>query len=184
MACFELKSRSDKPRTRSPHAGSSNSQWQLAQTVRPQNEMVGYFNITASLDYDCVVVAGSVHVCKVVILAWDQSILSLPVSPRNESIPQSVPHFTVGQFAWSCRWFFHESIAVKAMWIKHKWLWAHVYTPIPPSLIRIRWQGIADIAPRRAPTFPASVWPVPPTYLFVVAWQDTSLLQSIVHRKR
>ena len=66
--------------------------------VRPQNEMVGYFNITASLDYDCIVVAGNVHVCKVVILAWDQSILSLPVSPRNESIPQSVPRFTVGQF--------------------------------------------------------------------------------------
>ena len=30
-----------------------------------------------------------------VISAWDQSILSLPVSPRNESIPQSAPHFTV-----------------------------------------------------------------------------------------
>ena len=40
-------------------------QWQLTQTVRPQNEMVGCFNITASLDhldYNCVVVAGSVHV--------------------------------------------------------------------------------------------------------------------------
>ena len=64
---FELKSRSDQPRTRSLHAGSSNSQWQLNQTVRPQKEMVGCFNITASLhvdhlDYDCIVVAGSVHV--------------------------------------------------------------------------------------------------------------------------
>ena len=32
---------------------------------RPQKEMVGCFNITASLDhlhYDCIVVAGSVHV--------------------------------------------------------------------------------------------------------------------------
>ena len=86
--CFELKSRSDQHRTPSPHAGSSNSQWQLTQTVRPQNEMVGYFIITASLDYDCAVVAGSVHVCKVVISAWDQSILSLPVSPRNSLVPR------------------------------------------------------------------------------------------------
>ena len=30
--------------------------------------------------------------CEVVILAWDQSILSIQVSPQNESIP----HFTVG----------------------------------------------------------------------------------------
>ena len=67
--CFELKSRSDQPRTPSPHAGSSNSQRQLTRTVRPQNEMVSYFIITASLDYDCVVVASSVHVCKVVISA-------------------------------------------------------------------------------------------------------------------
>ena len=36
--------------------------------------------------------------CEVVILASDQSILSLPVSPRNESIPQSIPRFTVGRF--------------------------------------------------------------------------------------
>ena len=69
MICFELKSRSDQPRTPSPHAGSSNSQRQLTRTVRPQNEMVSYFIITASLDYDCVVVASSVHVCKVVISA-------------------------------------------------------------------------------------------------------------------
>ena len=65
MICFELKSRSNQPRTRSLHAGSSNSQWQLTQTVRTQKEMVGCFNITASLDhldYDCVVVVGSVHV--------------------------------------------------------------------------------------------------------------------------
>ena len=100
--CFDLKSRSDQPRTPSrmqEARGSSNSQWQVTQTVRPQNEMVGYFNITASLDYDCVVVASSVHVCKVVISAWDQSVLSLPVSPRNESIPQSVLRFTVGRFS-------------------------------------------------------------------------------------
>ena len=31
--------------------------------------------------------------------AWDQCILSLPVSPWNESIPQSIPYFTVG-FTW------------------------------------------------------------------------------------
>ena len=30
-----------------------------------------------------------------------QSILSLPVCPRNESIPQSVPRFTVGQIVVS-----------------------------------------------------------------------------------
>ena len=38
---------------------SSSSQRQLTQTVRPQKEMVGCFNLTASLDhldYDCVVV--------------------------------------------------------------------------------------------------------------------------------
>ena len=32
-------------------------------------------------------------------LRWDQSILSLPVSPRNESIPQSIPRFAVGHGA-------------------------------------------------------------------------------------
>ena len=69
--------------------------------------MVSCFNISASLDhldYDCVVVAGSVHVLgqcakwsfQHMSSARSQSILSLPVSPRNESIPQSVPRFTVG----------------------------------------------------------------------------------------
>ena len=68
--------------------------------------MVGCFNITASLDhdhleYDCVVVASSVHVLGQ-CAKWSfqheiKGILSLPVSPRNESILQSVPHFIVGQ---------------------------------------------------------------------------------------
>ena len=62
MICFELKSKSDQPRTRSPHAESSIKLTVTAETVRPQNEMVGCFNIAASLDYDCIVVAGSVHV--------------------------------------------------------------------------------------------------------------------------
>ena len=68
--------------------------------------MVSCFNISASLDhldYDCVVVASSVHVLgqcakwsfQHMISARDQSILSLPVSPRNESILQSVQRFTV-----------------------------------------------------------------------------------------
>ena len=49
-----------------------------------------------------------------IISASDQSILSLPVSPRNESIPQSIPRFTVGRshfcqflrvFHWYMVWF-------------------------------------------------------------------------------
>ena len=70
---------------------------------RPQNKMVGCFNITTSLDhldYDCIVVAGSVHVLGQ-CAKWSfrhevKAFFSLPVSPRNESIPQSVPCFTVG----------------------------------------------------------------------------------------
>ena len=34
----------------------------LTQTVRPHKEMVGCFNVTSHVDYDCVVVAGSVNV--------------------------------------------------------------------------------------------------------------------------
>ena len=60
-------------------------------------------NITATLDhldYDCILVAGSVHVLGQCV-KWsfrhdDQSILSLPVCLWNEFIPQSVPRFTVG----------------------------------------------------------------------------------------
>ena len=52
---------SDQPRKRSPHAGSRNSQWHPTQMVRPQKEMVGCLD---HLDYDCVVVAGSVHVLR------------------------------------------------------------------------------------------------------------------------
>ena len=43
---------------------------------------------TASLDYDCVVVAGSVHVSKHTFTSGESA----------ESIPQSVPRFTVGQY--------------------------------------------------------------------------------------
>ena len=51
------------------------------------------------LDYDCVVVAGSVHVLgQCAKWSFRHGILSLPVSPQNESIPQSIPRFTVGQY--------------------------------------------------------------------------------------
>ena len=48
--CFELKSRSDQPRTRSPHAPQEavTHSDKLTQTVRSQKEMVGCFNILNS----------------------------------------------------------------------------------------------------------------------------------------
>ena len=71
MYCPNFSSRDDlfwaafKVRPAQNMVPACRKQWQLTQKVRPQKEMVGYFSITASLDrldYDCVVVAGSVHV--------------------------------------------------------------------------------------------------------------------------
>ena len=69
---------------------------------------MGCFNITASLDHvdDCVVVAGSVHVLgqcakwsfRHELKAYRYTFTS--GDPRNESIPQSVPRFTVGPGMW------------------------------------------------------------------------------------
>ena len=84
---------------------------------RTPNEMVGCFNITASLDhldYDCVVVAGSVHVLGQCAEWSFRHVLSLPVSPRNESIPQSIPRFTVGLALWPIMSYMIQPITCSA----------------------------------------------------------------------